>query len=146
MKFQGLLFGVIALGLFATCCVTFMNSLNDNYSAYIDMSSLEGVNASLQSQMKQANELQETATNFTLELGALNVIYVPYKMIQVAWGAVKTMFSSVSVLTSMVGVMGTELTTTLGIPAFVFPVIITLIILTIVTILVYALFKWEFRS
>jgi len=127
--------------------VTYINEFGNQYSATADLSGLAKTNETLNAQRELMNETYEDIVKLIVDASEGNVFLLPYDMIKAAWGATKTIFGSWSVVAAILGDINRELAN-LGIilPDWLVPSLVSLILMTVIAIAIYAFFKWKFED
>lgn len=144
MKLHNLGIGIVIASIIFLGIFSYVNDLSTTYNETIDLSSMNKSRARFDEQNNLSIELKQKL-NFTMSKS--NFFYVPYEMISVAW-------SSLKIFINTIGGVGAVFTDSfdglrdlgLPIPDWVEAGIMTIIILLLVFIVIYAFFKWKFES
>ena len=144
MKLQQLVIGVLFVSLITTGLITYLSDIADNYGKTADFSGLDKTKAAMETQINQTEELQEILDT-TLEEG--NFFVIPYKLVKAAWTAVKALIiTPLLTLRIIINELSTFAVEVLYIPSWVQGLIIALLTVSIISILIFAFFKWKFED
>ena len=147
MKIHHLITSILIVSMIILGTTAYLDDLATGYSKTIDTSSLNRTQASMEKTRSDVLELSEQITDFELSYNPLDVFNIPYQFIQVAWGVTKTIFNSWETVSSMILDIGTGLNELgISLPEWLIPGLVSMLIITVVAILVYAFFKWKFED
>lgn len=146
MKLQHVVISVLIISMVILGSVTFINELRNNYGTTADLSSLNKTQERLNDMQENTEQLKNDITDFELETIG-DFFDIPYKLIKVGWGVAKTIFNSFTVIKDI----GSDTVTGLSdagliLPSWFLPTIISILLISLVSILIYAFFKWKFED
>lgn len=125
--------------------INFATELGDNYSATADFTGLEKTQTRLETQQQNVQDLSDAVEDMTLELNAIDLLVLPYKMVKVGWFAAKSIFNSWVTVGTMIEESGTGLAESgIPLPEWLIPTFIGILTIILIAILIYAFFKWQF--
>jgi hypothetical protein len=143
MKMHHVTIAIILVSIIALGAMTFISDIGDKYSATSNLTALNRTRARLEEQQESAQELSDDITTFKLE-GPLDYVAFLYKPFQVAWKAAKITFRSWITVGTIATETGDELARSgVPLPDYLVPSLISILIITLVFIIVYAFFKWR---
>ena len=147
MKIHHLSIVILLISGLALGMMNYLTDLGTGYSTEVDLSQLNNTQSRLIDQQQTMQSLSNNITGFTLEITPTALFDIPYKLTQIAWNIARTIFGTWSILGTMVEEVGTGLTgNDIFIPNWVIPTLMAMLIITLVAIVLYAFFKWEWKD
>ena len=149
MKIHQVAIIIIVISLLITATVSYINAVGEAHSQTADFSSLGATQDRLETMSNYSAEMEENINNFVPEEGTGGVLFIPYNFLKVAWATVKYNIQAWKVLGGVASDL-TNATGELGVPSELNSLIITaiasILIIIVMSIIVYAFFKWRFED
>jgi len=143
---KGLPVSVLMTCLMLLCCINFMLGLGESYNQTVNnLSGFSNTTAHFNKTQADIQEMRNITWELPFDSQASLLFYVPYKMVQYAWNAMKIMYSSITsisaIITDSINVLSTDLGFT--IPIWIVNIFIALLALTIIFIIVEMYLRWK---
>lgn len=148
MKMHELLISVILVTLVIFSATTFIGDLGDHYSTTANFSGIMNYTNNSFTKMQNNSKELSNLMGFELEKDPTNEnLFLPYKMIRIAWTGIKLIFNSWGVFADVTrGTIKEAGNHGVPIPAWLQVGLIAIIIIVMVSIILYAFFKWKFED
>lgn len=148
MKLHYIIISILIVSLITIGAIDYVSDLGENYGETADLTRINKTITSLNETRQTAMDLGEDITSFKLKKSPVDLVYVPYKMIQIAWGSAKTMFKAWGTVEDIVVDTGAGIDEVVGsnLSSEVIRTITAIIVIILVAIIVYAFFKWRFSD
>lgn len=144
MKLQQIIISILLVSGIVLGSTTFLINLTSNYDQNVDLSSLNKTYDRMNATSNEVNDLATEILDFELD-NLVDFIAIPYKLIQIGWKSAKTVFLSWGTVDAMVSDTAKGLSDNgLILPGWFVTIIMGVFIITIVSILIFAFFKWKF--
>lgn len=148
MKLHYMIISILIVSLIAIGAMDYVSDLGDNYGTTADLTRINRTITGLNETRQSAMDLGEEITSFKLSLNPIDLLSLPYKMIQVAWSSGKTMFNAWGTVGDIIVDTGAGIDEVTGsnLSQEVIKTIIAIIVIILVAIVVYGFFKWRFSD
>lgn len=143
-----MIISILIVSLIAIGAMDYVSDLGDNYGTTADLTRINRTITGLNETRQSAMDLGEEITSFKLSLNPIDLLSLPYKMIQVAWSSGKTMFNAWGTVGDIIVDTGAGIDEVTGsnLSQEVIKTIIAIIVIILVAIVVYGFFKWRFSD
>jgi len=147
MKIHYIIIALIIAGMVTTGITLYIGELGNNYGVTADVSGLNRTMTQLSQTQNDTQSIVDTLHTFQLRGDILDVIYVPYEMIKIGWTVTKTIFGSFGVVGTLISDLSTALAEQ-GIPIPIWAIngVISIFLITIAAIIIFAFFKWKMED
>lgn len=146
MKYHYIPIGILIVAGFISAGVSFVTSLGENYGAQADLSTINKTVERSKALHESAEDMRQKVEDVKLE-GTLEDLTVPYKLIRVLWGVAMLMLDSVGTVEGAASDISTGFSVVgIPVPDWVLPTVVSIFVIMVVSAILYAVFKWEWRT
>lgn len=147
MKIHHITLSIIVVSMIVLGLTTYITGLSDKYGTTADLTDLNKTDSRLKAQQATMNTTYNDIQSIKLSINPVDLLSIPYKMIRVGWGSIKTLFGSWTVLGGIMSDLNRAFSKQgIQLPDWLIPSIIAIIMLAIIAICVFAFFKWKFED
>ena len=147
MKLHHIVVGIIVVSMITLGAITYVNDMGDNYGETADLSGMDKTRDRLEKQQNLSVTLNEDINEITMDEGTVTGFLVPYRLLKAAWGSVKLFFNSWATVGTMITETGEGIEEAgVPLPNWLIPSIISFIVVILIAMLIYAIFKWRFTD
>jgi len=147
MKLHYIVVCILAVSMIVLGSITYLNDLGEGYGTDADLSGLDKTTERLEAQQNLSQKLSDDINAITLDEGTVSGFLVPYRLLVAAWDSVKLFFNSWSTVGAMIEETGEGISEAgIPLPDWFIPSIIAFIIVLLIAILIYSIFKWRFSD
>jgi len=144
VKLHYIVVGIILVSMITLGSITYVNDMWENYGETADLSGLDNTKKRLEQQQNLSVELNEDINAITMDEGTITGFLVPYRLIVAAWGSIKLFFNSWAIVGTMITETGEGIEEVgIPLPDWLIPSIISFIVVILIAMIIYAIWKWR---
>jgi len=148
MKLHEIIIMILVVSMVVMGATTYMASLGDGYSKTVDTTGLNNTLVRLEEQNNLSISLRGNIDDTVLDDSSVSTFTAPYRLIKTAWISIKIMFGSWKTTETMIieTTSGLEENSGISLPNWFVGTLITMIVILLVAMLIYAFFKWRIET
>ena len=146
MKIHSLLIAILVVGMMTLGMTSYLVDLSEGYDTEVDTTTFDDTSKRVGKIQNESEEIKTIIENMSIS-NPLEAIELPYEMVQTGWKGIKIMIGGIGTTESVfTDSMDAVEDSGIPLPKWLLPSIMAIITIIIITIIIFAFFKWRMED
>ena len=151
MKIQNIMIGTLFVSIIVALSIVYISNLASYNNLSFDSSKyFNNTNENIANVVANSKSMSSSVSKLVVDITNLNVFAIPFDLIKLSWGFLRTTFTSLSTFTGMIpesiNILSNELPSAPGVGFTLSDIIVTIITLLVIFSIIFAAIRWKVES